>query len=196
MTGVKGNPRQLNFKNLTPFIPGILPHDKGGIQRTLLYLKGVFQQPRRGAAAVAVKESGACSTLGTERLGCWRARQGKKSRNKRIFLLKTLLYLVKLKKLTTSSRPPTSFPLKKAVPQRQKGCGLEIIHHLQVLLPSGSPRPGGQPSRPKALRGNRRKRRKLSPQRQQTLPTPPSPYPQPSPTPNLNKKIVRTMLSV
>ena len=25
MTGVKGNPRQLNFKNLTPFIPGIPP---------------------------------------------------------------------------------------------------------------------------------------------------------------------------
>lgn len=56
MTGVKGNPRQLNFKNLTPFIPGIPPHDKGGVQRTLLYLKGVFQQPGRGAAAVAVKE--------------------------------------------------------------------------------------------------------------------------------------------
>ena len=118
------------------------------------------------------------------------SRKRRAETNASFFLDSTLFG--KTQKLTTNSRPPTSFPLKKAVPQRQKGCGLELIHHLQVL-PSGSPWPGGQPSRPKALRGNRRKQRKLSPQRQRTPPAPPSPYPQPSPTPNLNKKIVRTM---
>ena len=58
------------------------------------------------------------------------SRKRRAETNASFFLDSTLFG--KTQKLTTNSRPPTSFPLKKAVPQRQKGCGLEIIHHLQV----------------------------------------------------------------
>lgn len=66
----------------------------------------------------------------------------------------------KTQKLTANSQHPTSFPLKKAIPQRHKTYGLGITHHPQVLY-LGNSGPDSQASRPEALRQQRNQKESL-----------------------------------
>ena len=121
---VKTNQRPLNFKDLTPVILGIPPKTITWQRRRSCRFppwEPLLQQQRQVTTAAAVKEGkdftlNRCSVTGLM-LGSWATRR-KAEANGSFFLDSTLFG--KTRKLTTNSRPPTFFPLKKAVPQRQK----------------------------------------------------------------------------
>ena len=159
---------------------------------TFHYLKGMFQQQGQGTATVAVKEGMELAVNWAQ--SDWDAGEpsrGRKAETNGSFFLDSTL-LGKTQKLHHQFMSPHLLPSEEGSSPETKRLWLGD-HPPSAGFILKQPSVWWSALQTKALRGNRRKQRKLSFQRRRTPPAPPPCYPQPPHTPNLNKKIVRTM---